>query len=138
MLLYLSLFSSAFIAATLLPAVSEVHLGLLLHQGLNPLLLWLAATTGNTLGACVNYWLGTQLLRFQGKPWFPVKPRQLDKAHRQFQRYGVWSLLLAWLPVVGDPLTFIAGILRCNPWLFVALVGLGKGLRYGLVLWWVI
>ncbi|NTS78636.1 DedA family protein [Catenovulum sp. SM1970] len=133
-MLYLSLFASAFIAATLLPAFSEVHLGILVDKGLNPFLLWLAATSGNSLGAFVNYWLGTQVLRFQHKAWFPVKPKQLEKAHQQFERYGIWSLLFAWLPIVGDPLTFIAGILRCNFWLFALLVTIGKGLRYAIVL----
>lgn len=131
---YVSLFATGFIAATLLPASSEVLLLTLAQQGYAPLGLWLAATSGNTLGSCVNWYLGKELLRFQHKRWFPVSPQQLHKAQLQFQRYGSWSLLLAWLPIVGDPLTLVAGTLRVRFSLFLMLVALGKGARYALLL----
>ncbi|KKO47918.1 membrane protein [Arsukibacterium sp. MJ3] len=131
---YVSLFATSFIAATLLPASSEVLLLALAQQGYAPLGLWLAATSGNTLGSCVNWYLGKELLRFQHKRWFPVSPQQLHKAQLQFQRYGSWSLLLAWLPIVGDPLTLVAGTLRVRFSLFLMLVALGKGARYALLL----
>lgn len=131
---YLSLFITGFIAATLLPASSEVLLLALFQQGLSPLWLWLSATAGNTLGSCVNWYLGHEILRFQHKRWFPVSSDSLQRAQRHFKRYGYWSLLFAWLPVVGDPLTFVAGMLRMRFSTFVALVLIGKGVRYAVVL----
>ena len=131
---YLSLFLSAFIAATLLPLGSEVLLGGLALQGHSAWLLWLTATTGNTLGAVVNWFLGLKLLHFQDRRWFPFKPHKLEQAQAWFKKYGAGSLLFAWLPVVGDPLTFVAGLMRVPLWLFVTLVALGKGLRYGVIL----
>jgi membrane protein YqaA with SNARE-associated domain len=132
---YFSLFVTGFIAATLFPASSEVLLLALLAQGLSPFWLWTSATLGNTLGSCVNWYLGRELLRFQHKSWFPISAAALQRATQQFQRYGRWSLLLAWLPVVGDPLTMVAGVLRVPFRLFVILVALGKGFRYALLLW---
>lgn len=132
---YFSLFATGFIAATLLPASSEVLLLALAQQGYPALGLWLAATSGNTLGSCVNWYLGKELLRFQHRRWFPVSPAQLAKAELHFKRYGSWSLLLAWLPIVGDPLTLIAGTLRVRFGLFLMLVALGKGARYAVLLY---
>ena len=132
---YFSLFASGFIAAMLLPASSEVLLLALAQQGYAPLWLWLAATCSNTLGSCVNWYLGKELLRFSDKRWFPVSPAQLAKAQQHFKRYGSWSLLLAWLPIVGDPLTLVAGTLRVRFGLFLMLVALGKGARYALLLY---
>lgn len=131
---YISLFLTAFIAATLLPTASEGLLAYLLTQPLNVFLLWTAATVGNTLGSCVNWWLGTQLQRFQHKKWFLVTPEQMEKAQARFNQYGVVSLLFAWLPIVGDPLTFAAGLLRVPFILFLVLVAFGKGLRYAIVI----
>jgi membrane protein YqaA with SNARE-associated domain len=132
--MYLSLALTGFIAATLFPASSEVLLLALFQQGYTPWLLWLAATVGNTLGSCLNWYLGCQIVRFRDKPWFPVTAQQLSRAQAQFNRYGVWSLLLAWLPVVGDPLTFVAGALRVQFWLFLLLVAVGKSLRYAVLI----
>jgi len=134
-MVYLSLFLSGFIAATLFPASSEVLLMVLQQQGHIAWLLWLAATTGNTLGSCVNWYLGRELLRFQPKRWFPFREQQMARSQQQFQRYGIWTLLLAWLPVVGDPLTLIAGVLRVRFVPFLLLVASGKGLRYAVLLW---
>lgn len=131
---YLSLFISAFIAATLLPFYSEVILGAMLLNGANPLWLWLSATCGNTLGSCVNWMLGRYLLHFQDKKWFPFKPQSLDKAQIKFKKYGLWSLLFAWLPVIGDPITFVAGMMRVRLLPFVILVFIGKGTRYMIVI----
>ncbi|WP_370584082.1 YqaA family protein [Motiliproteus sp. SC1-56] len=127
---YLLLFGSAFLAATLLPFYSEVLLFALLREGGDPAALVAVATLGNTLGSVVNWWLGRYLLHFQNRRWFYFKPEQIEKAQRSFQRYGFWSLLFAWLPVGGDALTLIAGIMRVRLSLFLLLVGLGKGLRY--------
>jgi membrane protein YqaA with SNARE-associated domain len=130
-MLYLTLFLSAFISATLLPSSSEVIMvGMITQSQVNLWLLWLVATLGNVLGSCVNYWLGTQVLRFKHKKWFPVSEQGLEKAQNQFNKYGVYSLLFAWLPVVGDPLTVIGGIFKVRFSVFLLLVTLGKGARY--------
>jgi membrane protein YqaA with SNARE-associated domain len=134
-LAYLTLFATAFAAATLLPAYSEVLLGTLVSQGLPLFWLWFWATLGNTLGSVVNGVIGRQVDRFKHKRWFPVTDAQLDKARERFNRYGQWSLLLGWLPLGGDALTLVGGIMRV-PWLnFVVLVAIGKGARYAFVIW---
>ncbi len=124
------LFGSAFLAATVLPFYSEVVLFALLRQGGDPALLVAVATLGNTLGAVVNWVLGRFLLHFQDRRWFYFKREQMERWQRWFQRYGVWSLLLAWMPVGGDPLTFVAGVMKVHIVPFLVLVGIGKGLRY--------
>lgn len=134
-MVYASLFFTALIAATFFPLSSEALLVSLLYQGYSPLLLGVVATFGNTLGSCINWYLGRQCLRFQHKKWFPVSPTQLQRAQQQFQRYGIYSLLFAWLPLVGDPLTLLAGVMRVHFFLFVALVAAGKAVRYTLVIW---
>ena len=131
---YIILFISAFGAATLLPISSEVTLVALLTQDQNALVLWIVATIGNTLGAIVNWLLGRYLLHFQHRRWFPFKPKQLYRAQHWFQRYGIWSLLLSWLPIIGDALTCIAGIMRVRFWPFIALTTLAKGGRYAIVI----
>jgi membrane protein YqaA with SNARE-associated domain len=131
--MYFLMFISAVGAGSLLPFYSEVALVTFLDDG-NPVLLWLAATVGNTLGAAINWVFGSYLTHFETRAWFPFKPEKLHRAQRWFQRYGVWSLLLAWLPVVGDPLTFVAGVMRVHLGLFLLLTAIGKGLRYLVVI----
>lgn len=133
-MIYLSLFFTALIAATLFPLSSEALLVTLLYQHYSPLLLWLVATSGNTLGSCINWYLGKECLRWQDKKWFPFGPEQLVRAQQQFQRYGLISLMFAWVPVIGDPLTFIAGVMRIRFWQFLVLVAIGKALRYAFVM----
>ena len=127
---YLLLFGSAFLAATILPFYSEVVLFALLREGGDPVALVVVATLGNTLGAVVNWLLGRYLLHFQDRRWFYFSRSQIDRAQRWFQRYGFWSLLLAWAPVGGDALTLIAGIMKVRLSVFLLLVGGGKALRY--------
>jgi len=131
---YLSLFATSFLAATLLPAYSEVVFAGLQQAGYDPLALWAWATAGNTLGAAVNWGLGRYLLHFEDRRWFPFRLDTLGKAQQWFQRYGVWSLLLAWLPIGGDALTFIAGVMRVRFDLFLLLTAIGKGARYAMLL----
>ena len=131
---YLGLFFSAFLVATLVPAYSEVLFAGLLAAGYAPwpLLAW--ASAGNTLGAAVNWVLGRYLLHFQERRWFPFRTDTLGAAQRWFNRWGVWSLLFAWLPVGGDALTFIAGMMRVPFWLFFLLTAIGKTARYAILL----
>ncbi len=132
---YLGLFFSAFVAATLLPLSSEAVLAALSAADAGDAVTLLAvATAGNVLGAVVNWALGAYCLHWRDRRWFPFKPDQLAKAQSWFGRYGLWSLLLAWLPVIGDPLTFVAGIMRVRLPVFLVLVALGKAGRYGVVL----
>ncbi len=136
----LVLFASAFLAATILPFYSEVVLFTLLREGGDPLILVAVATLGNTLGAVVNWLLGLYLLHFRDRRWFYFSQKQIEKAQCWFQRYGFWTLLLAWMPFGGDALTLIAGIMKVRLWLFLLLVGAGKALRYVsivyLTAWW--
>lgn len=131
---YLSVFLVPLLAATLVPAGSEIVFAGLLAAGHDPLTLWAWATAGNTLGAAVNWALGRYLLHFQDRAWFPFRADGLGRAQRWFQRYGVWSLLLAWAPVFGDALTFIAGLMRVRFDLFLLLTLIGKGGRYAILL----
>ena len=133
---YGGLFLSAFLSATLLPGSSEALLtGLLVAGHGVPWLLLAAAVTGNVLGSLVNWICGRFLAAFRDRKWFPVSPRRYAQAAGWFERYGVWSLLFAWAPVVGDPLTVIAGALRVRLLPFLTLVTIGKFLRYLFVLW---
>ena len=131
---YLGLFFSAFLAATLVPAYSELVLVGLVSAGYDPVALWLWASVGNTLGSVVNWLLGRYLLHFQDRKWFPFKASSLGLSQRWFQKYGVWSLLLAWMPVGGDALTFIAGIMRVRFSVFIVLTAIGKATRYAILL----
>ena len=132
---YVGLFFNAFFAATLLPAMSEVAVVAMARSGsFDPIAVWAVATVANTLGSCVNWGLGRFLLDYRDRSWFPFTGQQLDSASGWYRRYGLWSLLFAWLPIIGDPLTFIAGVLRVRFPAFVLLVGIGKGARYGAAL----
>ena len=133
---HLSIFAVSFLAATILPGSSEVLLvALLFERPSDSMSLLVVATIGNTLGSVVNWVLGRAFLHFAGRRWFPVSQRQLDRASAWFGKYGVWSLLLAWFPVVGDALTVVAGTLRVRILPFVVLVATGKALRYVAVIW---
>lgn len=134
---YLFLFASSLLAATILPFYSEVVLFALLKKGADPLLLVISATAGNTIGAWINWVIGLFILHFQDRRWFYFKPKQIAAAQRWFQRYGKWTLLFSWLPIGGDALTLVAGIMRVH-WLpFLILVAIGKGLRYIAIAYWV-
>ena len=130
---YWIMFLSAFGAATVLPFYSELVLVAMLAAGRDATALWVVATLGNTLGSVVNWWIGWHVDYLVGRRWFPVTDRQLARARDWFSRYGYWSLLMAWLPVGGDALTFVGGIMRVPLWLFVLLVGIGKGLRFAAI-----
>lgn len=128
---YVGLFASAFAAATLLPLQSEAVLAGLVAAGGQPAwALVLIASVGNVLGSLVNWLIGRQVERFRDRRWFPASPAALDRAVGWYARFGRWSLLLSWAPVVGDPLTLIAGMLREPFWSFLVLVAVAKIGRY--------
>ena len=131
---YFGLFWNAFIAATLLPALSEIALASLVATGTgDPLVLFASATAGNVAGSVLNWWLGYRLAEFKDRKWFPFTEKHISQASRHFNRYGKWSLLFAWLPIVGDPLTLVAGVFKIRFMPFLLLVGIGKALRYGVI-----
>lgn len=131
---YLGLFLSALGAATLLPLQSEsVLVALLLSAAYSPWALLAVASAGNILGALLNWLLGRYLEHFRHRRWFPVSDARLQQAQAWYSRYGRWSLLLSWLPIVGDPLTLVAGIMRERLGVFLLIVGLAKTARYAVL-----
>ena len=132
-MVYITLFAVAFLSATLLPMGSEALLVYNISQNYSLVLLWSFATVGNTLGSMLNYWLG-----LKGEMYLEEKghlsARKMQKARVFFDKYGGWTLLLSWAPVIGDPLTFIAGVLRYNFKWFSLIVIVAKGTRYAIVI----
>jgi membrane protein YqaA with SNARE-associated domain len=125
------LFLTAFLAATLLPAQSELLLAGLHLGGMHDRYLLVAvATAGNVLGSTINWLLGRYLTHFRDRRWFPISRHALERAERYYRRWGVLTLLLAWAPIIGDPLTLVAGIFRTSLWVFLPLVTIGKASRY--------
>ncbi|WP_395015269.1 YqaA family protein [Dongia sp.] len=128
---YAGLFVTALAAATILPMQSEAVLAGLLLAGSQPAwLLILVASIGNVLGSTVNWLLGRGVERFRGRRWFPASNQALERAQTWYRRYGKWSLLLSWAPIIGDPLTLAAGILREPLGVFLLLVTIAKVGRY--------
>lgn len=128
---YVGLFLAAFGAATLLPLQSEaVLVGMLLSDQYITSMLLAVATFGNVLGSALNWILGRSVELFRHKRWFPVSASKLEKAQHSYLRYGRWSLLMSWIPIIGDPLTVVAGIMREPFWSFMLIVTLAKGMRY--------
>ena len=125
------LFLSAFGAATLLPLQSEaLLLGLLVQGKQHTVLLIAVASLGNILGSCVNWYLGLKIEHYKNKKWFPVSADKMLKAQATYQKYGYWSLLLSWVPIIGDPITLIAGLLKENLVRFLLMVSIAKIGRY--------
>lgn len=110
---HVGLLVTAFLAATILPGSSEALLATLVVQlPSSKLSLLLVATVGNTAGACVNWYLGRAAMNFGGSRWFPATIKHIERASRYLNRFGSWPLLFSWLPIIGDPLTVAAGVLR--------------------------
>lgn len=136
MLSYFSLFTAALLAATLVPAQSEALLvGLLLKTTEPAWALWLTATIGNSLGSCINWFLGRYIERFKDKHWFPIKANTLARAQQFYQKFGYASVLLSWVPIIGDPITVIAGLMRMPFLYFVILTIIAKGGRYAVLVY---
>ena len=133
-MIYLSLFFISFLAATILPCSSELTLaGLISTSNYDNLLLLVFASFGNVLGSVFNWSLGFYSRNLSTKKWFPFKETQIERSSKWFSKFGKWSLLFAWLPIVGDPLTFVAGLLRVRFLDFIILVAIGKVSRYLIV-----
>ena len=130
-MIYLSLFGISFLAATILPFSSELTLaGLISTSNYDNLLLLVFASFGNVLGSVFNWGLGFYARNLTIKKWFPFKETQIERSSKWFSKFGKWSLLFAWVPIVGDPLTFVAGLLRVRFLDFIILVAIGKVSRY--------
>jgi membrane protein YqaA with SNARE-associated domain len=128
-LIYLSLFAISLLSATLLPGGSEALLLYDISLGYSPTLLLATATIGNTLGALINYLLGLKGVTYLLKKRI-AKKTELEKAQEYFQKYGAWALLLSWVPIIGDPITLIAGVFNYNIKYFIMIVLLSKAVRY--------
>ncbi len=127
---YFGLFVAAFLAATVLPLSSEVVLSILLVNGLSPIALVTVATIGNVLGSLTNYALGYWASLGVIKKWLKISEEEFVRTERRFAKYGLFSLCFAWVPIIGDPITVVAGILRIRLLWFVLLVTAGKLIRY--------
>ena len=133
-MIYLSLFIISFLAATILPFSSELTLaGLMATSSYDNLFLLIIASLGNIFGSVVNWILGFYSRNLSKKKWFPFKNAQIEKSSKWFKRFGRWTLLFAWVPIIGDPLTLVAGLLRVKFIEFLILVSIGKVGRYLLI-----
>lgn len=126
---YLILFFSAFLSATLIPFGSEALLIYDIKAGYNIYILLFVATLGNSLGSILNYYLGLKGEEYLVKKKF-VNEKYINLSKKYFDKYGAISILFAWLPIIGDPITFVAGVLRYNFKIFVILVVISKLSRY--------
>ena len=137
-MIYLSLFAISFLAATILPFSSELTLaGLIATSNYDNLLLLIVASFGNVLGSVVNWILGFYSRNLTTKKWFPFKDRQIESSSKWFNKFGKWSLLFTWVPIIGDPLTLAAGLLRVKFIEFLILVSIGKVSRYFLIYYFI-
>ena len=128
------LFFTALIAGSILPLQSEAVLAtLLVTTDHSPVLLVAVASLGNVGGSLINWLLGRGVERFRDRRWFPVGADMLDRAQAWYRRFGKWSLLASWVPVIGDPLTLVAGVMREPLPAFLLLVTIAKVTRYGVV-----
>ena len=128
-----ALFFLSFLAATVLPLGSEWLLIALILNRFDPGSIVTVATAGNFLGACTTYGIGFFGSSFVLQNFLRIDTVQTDRAVALFSRYGSWTLLLSWLPIIGDPLCLVAGSLRFNFFLFSFLVFIGKLGRYAFI-----
>ena len=137
-MIYLSLFAISFLAATILPLSSELMLaGLIATSNYDSLLLLIVASFGNVLGSVFNWTLGFYSRNLITKKWFLFKEAQIKRSSQWFSKFGKWSLLFAWVPIIGDPLTLAAGLFRVKFLEFLILVSIGKVSRYFLIYYFI-
>ncbi|MGD9096646.1 MAG: VTT domain-containing protein [Desulfobacterales bacterium] len=125
----------SFLAATILPVASEWLLVALVVQNVDPGAAVGIATLGNTLGAVTTWALGVWGGPYILQRWLRIDARDRRRAERWYGRWGSWSLLMAWAPVVGDPLCFVGGLLKVPLGRFILLVAAGKAARYAALAW---
>ena len=117
--------------ATIIPFGSEVYfITLLSLEKYNHFILFLVVSVGNVLGSLFNWICGFYINFFIKKSWFPINNKIIDRGNKLFIKYGKWSLLISWFPLIGDPITFAAGTLRYPIIPFLVLVSIGKVGRY--------
>lgn len=127
---YISLFLSAFLAATLLPAQSEALLvGTIIYSPEQVLQLIAIASIGNTLGSLTNWAIG-RFLNHRYASRIDVQSKTAQRAVSLYKRWGWVSLLASWVPIIGDPLTFVSGVMKEPLWRFIVIVSFAKTLRY--------
>ena len=132
--IYIGLFLSSFLSATILPGQSEIALtSLIILNNHSISFLVTIASLGNVLGSLFNWFIGCKLERFKKKKWFPVTDLQLKKASNWYHKYGKWTLLLSWVPFIGDSITIVAGIFRVPIMYFILIVSFAKTMRYILI-----
>lgn len=130
---YIGMFISAFLAGSIFPLSSELVMGALLAAGLDPVLLVASGTIGNTLGSMFNYAIG-RLGRMEWiERWLHVKEKDLDRARRFMAGRGAWTGFFAFLPVIGEGITIVLGLMRANVVITTISVTIGKLLRYVLL-----
>ena len=128
---YLGLFFAALAAGSLVPVPSEAAFVALILTSGDPVWIALAvATSGNVAGSAINWTIGRAIERLRGTRWVPVSEPALERARRWYHKYGRWTLLLSFVPIIGDPLTVVAGVMRESFWFFIALVSVAKFARY--------
>jgi membrane protein YqaA with SNARE-associated domain len=134
LLALLGLFLTCMAAGSIVPIPSEAaFVALLLTSKHTVWTLLAVATVGNVTGSVINWFIGLGATRFESRPWFPASPRTLERARNWYHRYGRWSLLGSWVPLFGDPLTIVAGVMRESLWSFIAIVGIAKFARYAML-----
>jgi membrane protein YqaA with SNARE-associated domain len=134
LLALLGLFATCLAAGSIVPIPSEAaFIGLILTGDFSLWTLLAVATLGNVAGSSINWFIGLGAARFEGKRWFPASAASLERARRWYHRYGRWSLLLSWLPLLGDPLTIVAGVMREPIGFFLLIVFIAKSSRYAML-----
>ena len=128
---YTSLFISSFLSSTLLPGHSELTLTTFIFLKKYSIVdLIIFASIGNILGSILNWCMGYYLTNLKNKKWFPINTLLLTRASSWFLKYGKWTLFFSWVPVIGDPLTIIAGVFRVPIYTFILIVSIAKIMRY--------
>lgn len=134
LLALLGLFATCLAAGSIVPIPSEAaFVALLLGSDFAPWTLLATSTTGNVTGSTINWLIGRGAARLAGRRWFPVSAKALDRGRSWYHRYGRWSLLMSWIPIIGDPLTITAGVMREPLWSFLLIVSVAKFARYAVL-----
>jgi membrane protein YqaA with SNARE-associated domain len=135
---YAGLFLASFLASTVLPLGSEALLLLLINEGFDPISVVVVASVGNYCGACTTYYIGLVGRRDLIEKYLSIPQQRLDDAEKWFTKYGAYSLLFTWIPIIGDAITAMGGIMKLDFKIFSVFVFLGKFLRYALVAYMVL